>query len=114
MTKAEIIQKVNDMMAAPTCCQEIKTAGTAWIDAIGTPEETAARDALLQEISEDIVEIDGLIAFAGSEEAKVHLGEDFAAHLLEHARFIKAEGAVHCDCPACTNGQFILDHKDDM
>ena len=114
MAKEEMIQKVKEMITASSCCKDLKDAGNAWIESIGTAEENKKKDALLQEIKEDIVPIDGLIAFASSESAKIHLGEDSAKHLLEHAQSIKESGAETCDCPACTAGKYILDHAEEL
>lgn len=97
---SEIIQKVQEMISAPSCCEELKTAGQAYLDAVGTEKETAAKEALLAEIEADIVPIDGLIAFAGSEMA-VQVFGDKAGAFLQHAKDIKEEGAAYCDCPAC-------------
>lgn len=95
-----IIQKVQEMISAPSCCAELKEAGQAYLDAVGTEKESAAKEALLAEIEEDIVPIDGLIAFAGSEMAAQVFG-DKAGDFLQHAKDLKASGALYCDCPAC-------------
>ena len=39
MKQNEIIQTVKTMIAAPSCCQELKDAGQKWLDAVGTPEK---------------------------------------------------------------------------
>ena len=96
-------QKVREMISAGSCCAELKEAGQAWLDAVGTENEAAAKCALLAEIDEDIIPIDGLIAFAGSERAQQIFGEEGAKNLLAHANEIKSQGARYCDCPACAN-----------
>lgn len=97
---SEITQKVQEMISAPSCCAELREAGQAYLDAVGTEKEAAAKEALLAEVEEDIVPIDGLIAFAGSEMAAQVFG-DKAGAFLQHAKDLKADGAVYCDCPAC-------------
>ena len=46
MTKQELIETAKAMIAAPSCCQDLKTVAQAWIDAVGTAGEKAAADAL--------------------------------------------------------------------
>ena len=58
--------------------------------------------------------IDGLIAFAGSEDGKKIFGAEKAAGIEAHAKKIKAEGARFCDCPACTAVAAILTDKEDL
>lgn len=98
---SEIRQKVQEMIAAPSCCAELKEAGQAWLDAAGTAGEAEAASKLLAEIEEDIMPIDGLIAFAGSEMGVKVFGEERAAGMLAHAKEIKEKGGLYCDCPAC-------------
>lgn len=98
---SEIKEKVQEMIAAPSCCAELKAAGQAWLDAVGTEQEAAATANLLAEIEEDIMPIDGLIAFAGSEAGAQVFGEERAASILAHAKEVKANGGLYCDCPAC-------------
>ena len=50
----------------------------------------------------DIMPIDGLIGFAGSDAGKALFGEERAAAILAHAKDIKEKGARFCDCPACS------------
>ena len=42
MTKQELIETAKAMIAAPSCCQDLKTVAQAWIDAVGTAGEKAA------------------------------------------------------------------------
>lgn len=98
----ETIKKVQEMMKAPSCCAELKAAGQAYLDAVGTEKEADAKDALLAEIEEDVMPIDGLIGFAGSEMGTKVFGENAAA-ILQHAKDIKAGGGLYCDCQACAN-----------
>ena len=59
--------KVKELIGAYSCCAEAKAAGQAWLDAAGTDQEAEKTKALIAELEEDIIPIDGLIAFAGSE-----------------------------------------------
>jgi len=107
-------EKVNDLIAAPSCCPEAKAAGEAWLEAVGTDKEAEASRALLEEVNVDITPIDGLIGFAGSEAGAQVFGEEMAKQILAHAQEIKAAGAEYCDCPACTACAAILDRQDEL
>lgn len=98
----EAIRKVQDMISAPSCCAELKAAGQAYLDAVGTEKEAEAKEALLAEIEEDVMPVDGLIQFAGSETAAKIFGENAPA-FLQHAKDIKANGGLYCDCQACAD-----------
>ena len=98
---SEVSQKVKEMIVAPSCCAELREAGQAWLDAAGTEKEAEATARLLAEIDEDIMPIDGLIAFAGSEMGEKVFGKERVAGILAHAKEVKANGGVYCDCPAC-------------
>ncbi len=106
--------KVNELMAAPSCCPEAKEASKAWLDAAGTAKEAEASAALIAELEEDIMPIDALIAFSGSEAGIKVFGEEMAKNINAHAVEIKAKGARFCDCPACTAVAAILEKKDEI
>lgn len=99
---SKVIEKVQGMISSPTCCAELKAAGQAYLDAVGTEKEAEAKEALLAEIEEDVMPIDGLIHFAGSEMGAKVFGER-AADVLKHAEEVKANGGIYCDCPACAD-----------
>mgnify|MGYP000574479080 CR=1 FL=1 len=52
MDRKELTQTVKEMIAAQSCCQELKAAGEKWLNAADTAEEKAAAAALLQESKE--------------------------------------------------------------
>lgn len=108
------IEKVNDLISAPSCCPEAKQAGQEWLDAVGTEKEAEASKALLEEVKVDIMPIDGLIGFAGSDAGKEVFGEEVAANVLAHAQEIKAAGGEYCDCPACAACAAILERQDEL
>ena len=71
MSKIEaMIEKVKALINAPSCCAEAKEAANKWLEAVNTEKQDEAAKALIEEIAADIIPIDGLIAFAGSEERK--------------------------------------------
>ena len=84
--------EVRELLEAGSCCKEAKVA----------------------ELEEDVMPIDGLIAFAGSDMGAKVFGAEGAKKLLVHAESIKAAGAKYCDCPACAACEKILAHKDEL
>lgn len=109
-----VTQKVKELMDAPTCCAEAKAVCGNWLDAIGTDRETEQTQKLIAELEEDIVTVDGLIAFAGSETGAKVFGAEKAKEVEAHARQIKEAGAKYCDCPACAAVAAILEKKDEL
>ena len=107
MTKKELAQAVLD---APSACAEFKEAAQNYINAIGTENENSAWDNLVAEAKEDISTIDNTIAFFESDMAKQIFGEEIAAQKLAHAKEIKANGAIYCDCPGCTAALAIINN----
>ena len=39
MDKQTITAKVKEIVAAPSCCAELKAAGQAWLDSVGSPAQ---------------------------------------------------------------------------
>lgn len=102
------------LIAAPSCSAEAKAAAEKWLAAVGTAEEAEATKAYVAEMEADIMPIDGLIAFAGSDAGVGVFGAELAKNILAHAEEIKAAGAEYCDCPACAACKAILDKKAEL
>ncbi len=98
----EVRAKVQEMIDAYSCCAELREVGRAWLEAEGTDREAEATARLLTEIDEDVMPIDGVIGFAGSEAGAKAFGAEKAAEVLAHAKEVKAAGGLYCDCPACS------------
>lgn len=111
MDQTLIAKTVAEMIAAPSCCPELRAAGQKYLDAVGTIAENPALIALRREISEDICTLDQTIPFFESTDAVEIFGEKRAKEMAEHARALKASGAKWCDCPACAAGLKILEGK---
>lgn len=111
MDKQTLLEKIEAMAAAPSCCPELKQAVKAYFDAAGTADEKSAAKNLLAEIEEDITTVDNLVPFAHSEIAVKIFGAEGAKKFAAHADELKASGAKYCDCQACTLGLEILDNK---
>ena len=107
---AYVIEKVKELIAAPSCCAEAKAAAQSWLDALGTEHEAEESAKLIKELEEDIEPIDALVSFAESDVAEKVFGDGVAA-FRAHANELKASGAKYCDCPACAACAAILEHK---
>ncbi len=106
--------KTKELMDSPTCCMEAKEAAQRWLDSVGTSSEKAETENYIKELEEDIMPIEQLIAFAGSDAGKNYFGADKAADIQAHGKEILNAGGKYCDCPACLIVKEILDHKDEM
>lgn len=109
MDRKELEQTVREMIAAASCCEDLRIAGRRWLDAMGTDDEPAAAKALQQEIREDIAPIEHVIEFFESPSGKQIFGEEKAKAMAAHAREVQARGGKWCDCPACSAGLKILE-----
>ena len=107
----ELTEKTRALIGAPTCSSETKEAAKRWLDAVGTDAEAEETKKYIAELEEDIMPIDTLIAFAGSEQGISYFGAEAAAGIAAHAKEIKAAGARYCDCPACAIAEEILREK---
>lgn len=110
--KEYLNQKVREMMDADSCSAEAKAAGQSWLDALGTDKEDEQTKSLMAELEQDVMTIDSVIAFAGSENAAKLFGEEMAKQVEAHAKEIKEAGAEYCDCPACAAALAILEKKE--
>lgn len=112
MTKEEMIARVKDLIAAPSCYAGLKEKAEAYLNAVGTAHEKEAAKTLEKELSGDVQSIDTVLAFFKSDAAGGIFGKETAEKMAAHAEDIKGKGAKFCDCPACSAGKDILDHKD--
>ncbi len=112
--KAYVIEKTKQLIEAPTCSEEAKLAARAWLDAVDTDGEQEETRRYIAELEEDIMPIDNLMAFAGSEEGANYFGAETAKEIAAHAADIKAAGGQYCDCPACTIVAEILAKEEMM
>ena len=112
MTKQDLIETTKKLIAAPSCCQELKTAAQAWLDAAGTAGEKAAAEAFLKELKEDVCMIDQVIPFFESPRAVQYFGEEKAKELAALAHKVKADGGKWCFCDACAAGAKLLENAE--
>ena len=104
-------EKTVALIAAHSCSAEAKAAAEKWLAAVGTAKEAEVTKAYIAELEADIMPIDGLISFAGSDMGAQVFGSDDAKKILAHAEEIKASGAKYCDCPACAACEALLNKK---
>jgi hypothetical protein len=109
-----VVEKTNELISAPSCSSEAKEAAQNWLAAIGTDREAAETKKYIDELEADILPIDSLIGFAGSDAGIQVFGADTAKHITAHAIEIKSAGEKYCDCPACAAVAAILNKKDDL
>lgn len=107
-----IVEKVKEVLAAPSCCPELKEAAQKYLDALDTADEKAAAKFLVAELEEDVQSIESTLAFFSSDAGKAYFGAEKAAELTEAAKKVIAAGGKTCFCPACAAGQAILDKKE--
>ena len=81
-----VVEKTKELMAAPSCCQEAKDAAQAWLDAVGTENEAEETKKYIAELEEDIMTLDGLIAFAESEMGAQVFGVEKAKEVAAHGK----------------------------
>ncbi len=93
-------EKTEKLIAVPYCDAELKAAAQEWLDTMddGVANGPAAKK-YIQLLEECIVDLDTLATVADGK---------FAAHAAE----LKAAGATHCDCEACTLAAEILELKE--
>ena len=104
--------KAEQLISLPGCCAELKDAARNWLDTYdSTDANQAAAKAFIRELEEDILPVDDCISFFRTDKAKELFG-DKTGDMLAHMEQIKSEGAVHCDCPACSLAAEILEKKD--
>ncbi len=109
-----VTEKVNELLKASSCCAEAKEAAQNWLDAVGTEKEAEQTKNLIAELEEDIMPVDGLIAFAESDMGAQVFGAETAKNVAAHGRDLKASGAKYCDCAACAACEAILEKKDEL
>ena len=114
MAKDEVLVKIKELIAAPSCYSELKTIAQEYLAAVGTANEKAAGKKLIAELEEDVETIDEVMTFLNSEKAIEILGKETVAAMLEQGKKVKAAGGKYCFCPACVAGKAILDMKDEM
>ena len=107
MTKQEIIAKVNELIAAPSCNPLVKAAAEKYLNA----QDKASADELVKVLEAEVCTVDELIGLCESEQGRQFFGVEKAAGMAEAAKKSKAEGGKYCICPACQAGGAIWENR---
>lgn len=110
MDKQAIIEKVREIVNAPSCYEGLKSLGEDWLAAVGTDAEKKLSEKLIAALKEDVSSIDASLAFFKTDEAKDIFGAEEAAKLVKTAEEFKAAGNKICFCPACQAGEAVLEN----
>ena len=108
-TREFIEARTKELMNAGSCCKEAKEAAQNWLDSVGTDKEDEATRSYVSELKDDIIPVEGLIAFADSSKAKAIMGAEGAKALHAHGEEVKAAGGKYCDCDACKAAEAIVE-----
>ena len=87
-----VVEQTHRLMEAFSCSGEAKEAAQAWLAALGTDREAEETRKYVQELEEDLVTVDQLIAFA----AALDRGET-ASLDAEHCAALGSLGNFHAD-----------------
>lgn len=110
--KNRIIENVKAVVAAPSCCAELRAVAEEWLDAVDTDAEKEVSAKLVSELEEDVCALDDVLVFFESEMGAQILGAEAAAANAEAARKAKEAGGTVCICPACQAGSAVLADKE--
>ena len=108
MTKQEIIAKVNELIAAPSVCADVKKAAEAYVKS----QDKKSAEALVKVLEAEVCTVDELIGLCESETGAKFFGAERAAKMAEQAKKSKADGNKYCICPACQAGGVIYENKE--
>lgn len=114
MAKSEVLVKVKELIAAPSCYSVLKDVAQKYLAAVGTANEKATGKKLIAELEDDVETIDDVMAFLNSDKAVEILGKETAAAMLEQGKKVKTAGGKYCFCPACVAGKALLDMRDEI
>ena len=112
MTKEEVLQHVQGVIDAPSAYDGLKDIARGYLAAVGKADEKEQAQKLIAALEECVCSIDEVLPFFASDKAKELFGAEQAAAMLKQGQDVKAAGGDTYFCPACTNGKFVLDHKD--
>ena len=112
MDKKAVIEKVRELGASPSCCEELKLAVQYYLDALGKPHEKDAAENLIKVTKASVTPIELLVIWAHSNSTIERFGAEGAKKFIAHAEALRRRGIKYCNCKACTLGLEILEHKE--
>lgn len=107
MDKNKLVEKVKELVAAPSCYAELKDVANAWLDSVGKESENEKLEALVKGAEACKSPIDACIGFLKSDIGKQIYGDKVNA-VLKDAEDKKASGEDTCICQACQACKEIL------
>ena len=111
MANEMIIAKVKEVIAAPSCCAELKEAAQKYLGAVGTDAQQKAAEDLIAELKDDICQLADVREFFASEMGAKVFGPEKAAEMTAIADAKLAAGETICFCPACQAGNVVLQNQ---
>jgi len=107
--KEKVVSLINELLAVPHACGELKDIAKQYVDSIDTENETKIREELIKEIKEDVVPAEAAYGFLSSPKAIEFFGEERAKEMALHMKEIIANGGKYCDCAACAAALKVLE-----
>ena len=111
--RKRLVEKTKALIAAPHCADALRQAAQKWLD---TLDDRVANDQATAEyvaaLEANLLSVEDGLAFLNSAESVAVFGQETHGKLLENMKALKAAGAAHCNCEACTLAAQILDEKD--
>ena len=89
-----VTEKTRALIAAPTCCSQLKAMAEDWLNAAGTAQEAEATRRYVAEMEADIMPAEGLLAFAKSEMGAKVFGPENAPNVAAHAQAAGGRGGT--------------------
>ena len=114
MASEMILEKVRNVIAAPSCCKELREAAQKYLDAVGTPAQKEAAEALVLELKDDVCALADVREFFASEMGAKVFGPEQAAQMTALADEKLAAGETVCFCPACQAGNAVLEAQAEL
>lgn len=114
MSIIELVKEKTQELLKHHCYDGLKNAAEKWLKVVGTEEEKEAAKSYVAELEVSVMDIDTVIQVMDSEFGVKTFGAELANKFGSHAKEIKANGAIWCDCPACSIGLEILSHKEEI
>lgn len=112
MAKESIVAKVKEMLAAPSCCPELKEAGQKYLDSLGTDGQKEAAEMLIAELKDDVCRLADVREFFASPAGEAVFGKEQAAQMTAIADEKLAQGETVCFCGACQAGHALLQDQE--
>ena len=104
--------KTRALVEVPHTWAPLKEAAQAWLDTMDDGKaNAAATEKYVEALQGGLMSVDDCLAFIETPASKEIFG-DKHAEMHEHMKALKASGAAHCDCEACTLTAEILAEKE--